>query len=71
MLKLVLSECLIFSFSMSEEEALGRAGEAHVVAVVDRIQGLEQQLARLTQMVQTRVKLEIVGVEDQQSVKMP
>ena len=42
---------------MSEEEALGGAGEAHVVAVAEPIQGLEHQLARLTQMVQTGVKL--------------
>ena len=30
---------------MSDEEALGWAGEALVVAVADCIQGLEQQLA--------------------------
>ena len=54
---------------MSDEEALGQAGEAHVVAVADRIHGLEQQLARLTQMVHTGVKLETVGIEERQSVK--
>ena len=39
------------------------------VAVADRIAGLELQLARLTQMVQTGVKLETVSVEERQSVK--
>ena len=58
-----------FSFSMSDEEALGGAGEAHVVAVAKHIQSLEHQLARLTQMVQTRVKLETVGIEERQLVK--
>ena len=49
---------------MTDEEALGWAGEAHVVAVADHIQGLEQQLAWLTQMVQTGVKLETIGIEE-------
>ena len=54
---------------MSDEEALGVAGKAHVVVVAERIQGLEHQLARLTQMVQTGVKLETVGIEERQLVK--
>ena len=49
---------------MSDEEALGGAGDAHIMAVDDRIQGLEHQLARLTQMLQNGVKLETVGMEE-------
>ena len=54
---------------MSDDEALGGAGDAQVMAVVDHIQSLEHQLARLTQMVQTAVKLETVGIEESESVK--
>ena len=54
---------------MSDDEALRRAGNAPVMAVADRIQGIEHQLARLTQMVQTRVKLETVGIEERELVK--
>ena len=32
---------------MSDEEALGGAGDAHIMAVDDRIQGLEHQVAWL------------------------
>ena len=39
------------------------------MAVDDRIQGLEHQLARLTQMLQNGVKLETVGIEERESVK--
>ena len=56
-------------FSISDEEALNGAGEAHVVGVAERIQGLEHQLAMLTQMVQTGVKLESMATEDWESVK--
>ena len=55
-----------FSFTMSDAEALLGASEAHLVAVADRSQGLDHQLAWLTQMVQTR---ETVGIEEWQSVK--
>ena len=37
--------------------------------VADRVKDLELQLAQLTQMVQTGVKLEKVSVEERQSVK--
>ena len=40
------------TFRMSDEEAFGGAGDAPVMAVDDCIQGLEYQLAQLTQMVQ-------------------
>ena len=33
---------------MSDEEALGGAGEAHVVGVAERIKGLDHHLAMLT-----------------------
>ena len=39
------------------------------IEVADRVADLELQLARLTQMVQTGVKLETVSVEERQSVK--
>ena len=39
------------------------------MAVADRIHGLEHQLAQLTKMVQTGVKLETVGIENWQWVK--
>ena len=55
---------------MSDEEALNGAGEAHVVGVAERIQGLEHQLVLLTQMVQTGVKLETHGREDRESMKI-
>ena len=32
-------------FSMSDNEALGGAGDTQIMAVADRIQGLENQLA--------------------------
>ena len=54
---------------MNDDEALRGAYDAPVMAVADRIQGLERQLARLTQIVQTGVKLETVGIEERQSVK--
>ena len=43
--------------------------DAPVMAVADCIQGLEHQLAQLTQMAQTGVILETVGIEERQSVK--
>ena len=52
---------------MSDEEALHGAGEATDVA--ERIQGLENQLARLTKMVQAGIKLGMVGVEEQEPVR--
>ena len=54
---------------MNDDETLRGAIDAPVMAVADRIQGLEHQLARLTQMVQTVVKQETVGIEERQSVK--
>ena len=47
-----------FAFSMDDVEALRGADATPVIAVADRIEGLEHQLARLTQMVQTGVQLE-------------
>ena len=41
-----------FAFSMDDVEALQGADANPVIAVADRIEGLEHQLARLTQMVQ-------------------
>ena len=41
---------------MNDDDTLRGADDAQVLAVADRIQGLERQLARLTQMVQTGVK---------------
>ena len=58
-----------FAFSMDDVEALRGADANPAIAVADRIEGLEHQLARLTQMVQTGVKLETVGIEERQSVK--
>ena len=58
-----------FSFSMNDDEAFRGAEDAPVMAVLDHIQGLEHQLAQLTQMVQTGVKLETVGIEERQLVK--
>ena len=49
---------------MNDDEALRGAIDAPVMAVADHIQGLEHQLARLTQMVQTGVKQETVGIEE-------
>ena len=49
---------------MSDEEALGGAGEAHVEAVAECIQVLEHQLAMLTQMVQPGVKPETIVVRN-------
>ena len=37
-----------FSFSMNDDEAFRGADDAPVMAVLDRIQGLEHQLAQLT-----------------------
>ena len=54
---------------MSDEEAFGEAGDAHVIAVDDSIQGLVHQLSQLTQMIQKGVKLETVGKEERESVK--
>ena len=54
---------------MNDDEALTGADDAPVMAVADRIQGLQGQLARLTQIVQIGVKLETVGIEERQSVK--
>ena len=54
---------------MDDVEALRGADANPVIAVADRIAGLEHQLARLTQMVQTGVKLETVSVEERKSVK--
>ena len=54
---------------MDDVEALRGADANPVITVADRIAGLENQLARLTQMVQTGVKLETVSVEDRKSVK--
>ena len=54
---------------MNDDEALRWADDTPVMAVADRIQGLEHRLAELTQMVQTGVKLETVGKEEWQSVK--
>ena len=51
-------------FSMDDVEAIRGADANPVITVADRIAGLENQLARLTQMVQTGVKLETVSVED-------
>ena len=59
----------LFFFSMSDEEALGGAGDTQVIAVDDRIQGLEHQVARLTQMIQNGVKLETHGMEKRELVK--
>ena len=53
---------------MNDDEALRGADDAPVMAVADFIQGLECHLAWLTQMVQTEVKLETVGIEEKQSV---
>ena len=58
-----------FAFSMDDVEALRGADATPVIAVADHIEGLDHQLARLTQMVQTKVKLETVGIEERQSVK--
>ena len=54
---------------MDDVEALRGADANPAIAVADRIADLELQLSRLTQMVQTRVKLETVSVEERQSVK--
>ena len=53
---------------MSDEEALRGANDGPVMSVDDCIQGLEHQLACLTEMIQTCVKLETIGIE-QESVK--
>ena len=45
------------------------ACDAQVIAVDDRIQGLEHQVARLTQMIQNGVKLETHGMEKRELVK--
>ena len=58
-----------FSFSMNDDEAFRGADDAPVMAVADFIHGLKHQLAQLTKMVQTGVKLETVGIEERQSVK--
>ena len=52
-----------FAFSMDDVDC------HPVIAVADCIEGLAHLLARLTQMVQTGVKLETVGIEERQSVK--
>ena len=54
---------------MDDVEALRGADADPAVAVADRMADLELQLSRLTQMVQTGVKLETVGMEERQSVK--
>ena len=53
---------------MSDEEALGGADDAHIMAVDDRIQGLEHEMAQLTQMIQNGVKLETVGMEERERI---
>ena len=53
---------------MSDEESLPGAPAAQDVGA--RFQALEAQLAQLSNMVQTGVKLETVGVEDQESVRV-
>ena len=54
---------------MSDEEALGGAGDTQVISVDDRIQGLEHQLAQVTQIIQNGVKLETVGMEERELVQ--
>ena len=55
---------------MSDEEALGGwGGDTPIMAVDDRIKGLEHQMGSLTQMIQTCVKLETVDMEQRESVK--
>ena len=49
--------------------ALGGAGNAQVMAVANRIQGLERKLACLSQMVQTGIKLETIGKEEGEKAK--
>ena len=67
---IVLCTCIYcFDFSMNDDEAFRGADDAPVMAVVDGFQGLEHQLAQLTQMVRTGFKLETVGIEERQSVK--
>ena len=50
------------------ENCLGADAEP-AITVADRVADLELQLARLTQMMQTGIKLETVSVEERQSVK--
>ena len=54
---------------MDDVEALRRADANPTRAVADRMTELEHQLAQLTQMVQSGVKLKTVGVAERQSVK--
>ena len=54
---------------MDDVEALQGADANPAIAVADQIADLKLQLARLTTLVQTGVKLETVSVEERQSVK--
>ena len=54
---------------MDVVENLRGADAEPAVAVADRVADLELQLSRLTQMIQTGVKLETVSVEERQFVE--
>ena len=53
---------------MDDVEALRGTDANPAIAVADEIADMRIQLARLTQMIQTGVKLETVSVEKRQSV---